>query len=332
MYNADIKERFILDCYHYSKTAISCKTFFDALEPFEKAWGADICTRTAEEIEPVIRNTIGIRSNSASMRRGIILAYYRWCCENNIPGARDDVTLATLNTTVDSNKMKTRTVVSPKQFAEYLDAVFDPVSEGNMDIVLRCYYWLGFGGATLEQAINTTVAQTSLEDMSVTYSYPSGFQKTIPIYREAIQAFRSCLESTSFKEDRTSSGKGILIRDRIKTDKLLRGVRSNANIKTIRAMTTHRARTAFIEGRTDHRLSFGDAWLSGVCFRLYMQEAFEPEVDFSSTALEMIKNVDAVRGIQSDDDASIVRSPRFYKIRADLKRDYSNWKKTLGKT
>lgn len=340
MYNQDVKERFISDTYNgRMESTAECITLFNAFEEYERTWSADLCTRSAEQIQSILSNpnsiaisAFGIRKASFGSKQTILNKYRKWCYENGVPGAiyeGSDIQIVS-----NDEKMRVRSVANPKQFQEYLDALFTPESYQTADNTYRCWYWLGYSGATVDQAINTTVDQVNLSKMEITYTYPNGYVKVIPIENQAFPAFKNCVEleqfSIVYQDNATSFKQGI--RQRYPSDLLLRTISSNVNKTTLKAQIVKHARVAVEDGRTDHRLSFRDAWLSGVCYRLYYDEIFGNTPDFNSVALTHIKD-----GISEKDPVSEMKSDKalmstqyFRKSRRDIRYDYESWKRALG--
>ena len=64
MYNEEMKSRFIREYTGSLNTANVATTIFNAMEEYEKSWNADLCTRSSEELQPVITEITGLRSRS----------------------------------------------------------------------------------------------------------------------------------------------------------------------------------------------------------------------------------------------------------------------------
>lgn len=59
MYNAELKSRFVKDYTKSINTANVATTVFEAFEPYETSWNADLCTRDREELQPAIDEILG---------------------------------------------------------------------------------------------------------------------------------------------------------------------------------------------------------------------------------------------------------------------------------
>ena len=64
MYNESLKAKFIEEYTKNLTRSEVCIQAFNAMEPYEKEWGSDMCTKTAEELAPVIEKLVGFRVRS----------------------------------------------------------------------------------------------------------------------------------------------------------------------------------------------------------------------------------------------------------------------------
>ena len=91
MYNEDLKKRFVRDYTGSLNTANVAATVFNAVEKYETEWNADLCTRSTEELQPVIDEIVGLRSRSKWMTLTILKEYVKWCIAMKVPGACDGI-------------------------------------------------------------------------------------------------------------------------------------------------------------------------------------------------------------------------------------------------
>ena len=135
MYNDELKARFIKDYTQSINTANVATTIFTAIAPFEKEWQADLCTKTAEELQPVIDKVVALRFRSQWMSLNILKEYVRWCMSMRVPDVCDGM----LHITVAGlDKVKRQMVSSPLHLQQYLDAVFQKESAQMLDNLYRC--------------------------------------------------------------------------------------------------------------------------------------------------------------------------------------------------
>ena len=89
MYNEKVKEQFISQVSNDSKRKLAIY-IFDAFEPYEETWGADLCTRSSEDLRAVLSEIRkGVRSKSRARNINILKEYVSWCIDNNIENACD---------------------------------------------------------------------------------------------------------------------------------------------------------------------------------------------------------------------------------------------------
>ena len=110
MYNEGLKINFIRNYTQSINTANVATTVFTAFEPHEEAWGADLCTKSTEELQPVIDEIVGLRSKSQWMSLTILKEYVKWCITMNVPGACDGMLRITA---VGLDKVRKQMVTSP---------------------------------------------------------------------------------------------------------------------------------------------------------------------------------------------------------------------------
>ena len=92
MYNEELKTRFIRDYTGSLNTANVATTIFNAFEKYEQEWNADLCTKSAEELQPAVDEVVGLRTKSKWMTLIILKEYVKWCIAMQVPGACDGMT------------------------------------------------------------------------------------------------------------------------------------------------------------------------------------------------------------------------------------------------
>ena len=139
MYNADMKTRFIREYTGSLNTAAVAETVFNALEKHEQGWNADLCTKSCEELQPVIDEIVGLRSKSKWMTLIILKEYVKWCIAMKVPGACDGMLEIQ---SVGLEKVRHQMVSGPLHLQKFLDEVFDQEAEETIDNIYRCYFWM----------------------------------------------------------------------------------------------------------------------------------------------------------------------------------------------
>ena len=190
MFNDEQKTRFIRSYTSSINTANVATNVFNSFEKHEQEWGADLCTRSADELQPVIDDILGLRSKSRWMTLSILKEYAKWCLMMRVPDACDGM----LHIEVSGiDKVRKQLVASPLHLQMYLDQVFDKESQETIDNIYRCYYWMAYGGISEEDTLFINRSDVDLELMLIRYNNTS-----VPIYREALPAFRNAMQLSSF--------------------------------------------------------------------------------------------------------------------------------------
>ena len=311
MYNEDIKKKFVRYYTTSINTAKVCESIFNQFEPYECEWGADLCTRNAEELQPIIDNIAGLRARSRFSKLIMLKDYVKWCINiANVPDACDG--MLQINT-VGLDRVRQRTVASPLHLQKYLDSICSPECDKTTDNIYRCYYWLAYGGADEEDILRIKCSDVDFSNMVVHYK-----NMEIPIYREAITAFKNCVELTQFVYNHPNYTKTVW-KDRVDGDLLVRGVRANLSLYSLRAEISRRAKLH--EKETGIRLSYYRTWISGVFYRAYERELIGETPDFTDVAASRMEGktykLDSGRNTQESKRRKVVR---------DYQEDYQRWK------
>ena len=316
MYNEELKQKFINQYTSSVSSRRNCVSAFNVLEKFEEEWGADLCTKSAEELEPAIKSLFGLRMKGRIARFSMIRAYAQWCLDNDVENACDGLLHVSLE---DSEKITEQMVNSPLHLQKYLDAICYDESMQTMDDVCRCFLWLAYGGCPENEILQITTEDVDFENMVVRSDH-SGKQKEYPIYREAIHAFKNCVGLDQFVYIHPNYSKEIL-RQRVPGKQLLRGVKTEAQLTLIRIELSKKAKNANAKGKTKQRISYYRAWLSGVFYRVRELELIGVEPDFSQLASDFMEG--KTYHLESGRNLIGAKQRRLAK---EYKEDYDRWK------
>lgn len=308
MYNSEQKARFILEYSKSLSTNRFVTAIFNAMEPFETEWGADLCTKDTETLQPAVDSLASVRIGRGWSPIYILKEYVRWCIRNHVPGAVDGITGIQIE---GLKAVRTRLVSSPLHLQRCLDEVFGPLEEETVAITYRCFFWLAFAGVDEEDVYTLTADNVDFASQSIVIDGTS-----YPIYREALPAIKKATELTSFNYKHPNYGK-VVRRDRIPGELLLRGIRGEVTKLNIRANLSKMARNAVVEGRCNTELSYSRIYLSGIFFRMYEKERAGIPVDFSE---------DAKRFMAGKTYQNKTRKNRQTEIEKDYEKDYQRWK------
>lgn len=279
MYNEEMKARFIRQYTGSLNTANVATTIFNALEEHEKSWNADLCTRSSEELQPVIDEIAGLRSKSKWMALTILKEYVKWCIAMKVPDACDGMLQIRA---VGLDKIRRQMVSGPLHLQKFLDEICEPESEETIDNIYRCYFWMAYGGIDEEDTILIRNEEVDFSRMAISYKTTS-----VPIYREALPAFRNAVSLSSFLYKNKNYSKPIR-RDRVPGDTLMRGIRATTKTFTMRTTLSKRNIKAVEDGKTDLQLSFYRVRMSGLFYRVYEMERAGISASFSEAALRVM--------------------------------------------
>lgn len=312
MYNENLKTKFVQGYTNSINTANVCQTIFNAFEKYELQWGADLCTRSAEELFPVIEQLVGFRAKSHWMRIIILKDYVRWCMATGVSGACDGMLHVRV---IGLDKVRQQTLASPAHLEAYLNAICEPTEECTADNIFRCYYWLAYAGLKEEDIMSVTGKNIDFKNMVIKCNGTE-----FPIYREAVPALKNCIELTQFVYKHPNYSTDIW-RDRAPGKTLMRGIGSQSSIKAFRVALSRRSKREREEGRTDIKLSFYRAWISGVFHRAYEKEQIGIEPDFYG--IVCIEKGDKVYKLDSGRNTQEAKKRQ---LASDYQEDYQRWK------
>lgn len=315
MYNEEIKEAFLSSYTKSHSQEVAARWTFKACEPFESAWGSDLCTRSVEELTDMSEQIIGVRSPGKWTRVNILRAYVRWCLKKKVPGATDAMLRVECDGTESFRKQMLR---SPEALEEWLNKMLKPVSEGTPDIIFRCFYWLAWHGVQQDDVISITADNIDLNRKILYYH-----DRQIELCRQSWDAIEAAVKMTGFN---VHNGNYRLTTydymPRVDHPSILRSVKSEPVYSSITIMLTRRERRYEKEsGEKLPRYSYYNVWLSGAFYMAYMTECKEHYVDFGDLAAEFMRG----KEYSFNDDIAARRRKRT-QVSGDYARDYEKWK------
>lgn len=311
MFNEEQKKRFIKDYTGSLNTANVAETIFNATEKYEVAWNADLCTKNADELQLVVDAITGLRSKSKWMSLTILKEYVKWCLAMKVPNACDGMLHIE---TVGLDKIKKQMVASPLHLQRYLDDIFDKEFDETIDNLYRCYFWMAYGGIDEEDTILVKNEDVDFSQMLIHYKTTN-----IPIYREALPAFKNAVLLTSFLYKHPNYTKPIR-RDRVPGDTIMRGLKANTKTFTMRTTISKRNISAIEEGLTELQLSFYRVRMSGLFYRTYEMERAGIPITFTEAALRVMDGKHyALSGREKIEH-------KQNRIERDYMEDYQRWK------
>jgi len=312
MYNEKVKEGFIREYTNSINTSNVCKSVFDAVESFEEEWESDICTVSKEQLQPAINSLVGLRARSKWMRLIILKHYAAWCMKAGVPNACDN--LCHINV-AGLDGIRERTVSSPVHLEDYLNKVFDPPESLSVDNIYRCYYWMAYAGISEAQAFTIKGSDVDFSKMIVRCG-----DEEFPIYREAIAAYKNCVELNQFLFKHPLYQKDVW-KDRAPGDLLMRGVGSVPTVKSARVRLSRKSKSQRKAGVTNLKLSYYRVWLSGLFHRTYEKERMGIAPDFSDIVAHQ-----SVGKEYKLDSGGNTQEAKHRQLAHDYLEDYMRWK------
>lgn len=325
MYNTEIKTRFITEFSTSTARRHAATVMFNTLEPYEKKWGADFCTRSKEELQPVVSELVGFRTSSKKLRLTILKEYVRWCIKNQIDGACDELfSIEELGL----EKLKRQMVANPQHMQRYLNCICDAESEETVGCIYRCFYWLAYGGMKEEDVLDVAESEVDLTDMVVRHN-----GNEYPIYREAIPAFKNCVNLREFRYKHANyAADKVVFKERASGDMLLRGISESKSIKAVRVEMSRRAKNPKFKSLEDEsdksldlKLSFYRVWLSGLFYRTYEAERAGMPADFLAAAEEFMEG----KTYKLDSGRNLIGAKQR-QLANDYLEDYNRWKEAYS--
>lgn len=311
MYNTDVKSRFI-QSYSTSLTVRrACISLFNALQRYEEAWGADLCTRSSEVLQPIIDKYVGIRDNARGISVSIIKAYIKWCVDNGVPGAVDGLSGVVFDFVP---KIRSQMLANPTHLKKCLDETFNPESDGATDMLLRCFCYLAYMGLPENEILPLRVSDIDWHNMVVR----TGGEE-YQIVREAVPTLRFCANSPILKLKHPHYETTV---ERTVSDALMRGGHGVVTLSALRVSLSRATAMAVSLGQCGVSLSYGRLWLSGFFYRAYQQEISGFPPDFESAATDRAMP----SGPEMDDGTARAKIKRAAR---DFERDYEQWKRAF---
>lgn len=314
MYNEELKNKYINQYTTNQSTRNVCRAVFNAFEESEKVWGADLCTRSDEELQPIIDKIMGFRERSKWMRLIILKDYVKWCIVNNVDGACDGMLHITQ---VGLEKVRIQTVPNPRKLQEYLNAICHPEEMKTTDNIYRCYYWLAYAGMDEEDIFNVKISDVNFDDMTVNYPRKA---TQVPIYREAIKAFKNCVELDRFLYLHPNYDNDDTWKERVEGDTLIRGVGKPITLLSMRSGLSRRSKK--MEDYTPLRLSYYRVWISGIFYRMREDEInSSADVDFGDIVADLMEGK-----TYKLDTGRNTMAAKQRQLERDYEIDYQRWK------
>lgn len=287
---------------------------FRTVEEYENRWGADVCTQKIEELQPLVDELGGIHGLQISPKLLILRQYILWCYRRRIDGARVDLLKIQVDAT---SNMRAETVSGPEHLQKTLDVSFKPENLETSDNLFRAAAWLAFSGIPAGDLFDVECGDVDLDNGVIRWRGDE-----MPIYPQAVDAFRNCVELEGFyriSEKQSSWWK------RAGGKTLIRGHGESTTTDSFRGKFAKGVSEAYKAGLVDTKPSFTTLWMSGMMYRMYMREKAGLPVDFTGEAEKTVERSRADANKPADYIAARIR-----RIAKSYRTDYDTWKAAFG--
>ena len=329
MYNEKVKEQFVRQISNDSKRKLATY-IFDAFEPYEMKWGADLCTRSADDLRAVLYEIRrGVRSKSRARNVNILKEYVSWCISNNIENVCDGM----LHVNADDSAILLEKMISgPYHLNRFLDEVYPPVSEKTTGNLLRCYAWLAFIGVPESEAPLVRRDEVNLGALRLHHS-----KEDYMLIPESIDVFRFCKQEDLIHLTDAAHPKGgfaprkgsTLLLSSTKVEQFTPQTLKHAFCRDNKNACDKRdgANPGKNQLQILPRLSYFRIWLSGVFYRTFEVERAGIAPDFSAYADRYV-----VEKKRKPDLSEEGKRARVVAVNSEMKHDYELWKDAFGGT
>lgn len=337
MYNEQIKQAFIQKYTDSDKTKNLLLYIFRGISEIEEKYGVDFCAMSQPQAQEAFNAVTGIRVNGANAILMILKAYVRWCGTNGIP-----VSGAVQNLRIDVyDKLKCGYVSSPRHLLDTLDIVFPNPALNQIEYVYRSFFWLGFMGLQVSEAIQVTEKDLDFKDRRLVFfddqNEDASTEAVLPIYPESITDLRMAVELTEFREERRTKG---VWKPRASGHEILRGKVSKKTLEeSINATfrpTISRAFKAALDGYEKRgekvpeefasKLTFKHVYMSGIFYREYKKEQAGSSPDFNGIVLRERRNAKETIFSRNYTERKLLNL-----LIREMEQDYENWKSVFGR-
>lgn len=346
MYNEQVKQAFIQKYTSSDKTRKLLLYIFGGAQEVEEKYGTDFYAMNVEQAQEVFNLVTGIRVSGASAILMILKAYVRWCSANGyqVSGAVHELHIDVFD------KLRDGYVFSPKHLRETLDAVFPNPALNQIEYIYRSFFWLGFMGLQVSEAIQVTEDDFDFKSMRLLFFKNRSEEgrlskakdevvceeKTPCIYYEALSDLRMAIELRELREERGAKG---VWKPRAAGREILRGKVSRLTLeeavsttfrptisRAFKAAQDRRERdSASVPREASLQLTFKHTYMSGIFYRTYQKEQRGIPPSFDEIVLMERRNAKEPSFSRNYTERKLLNI-----LIRDMEQDYDNWKSVFG--
>lgn len=320
MYNEATKMNF-MDTISNESAKKEILSVFKTIEELEIKYGVDVCEMNISQASEVANKIVGLavrESTNKTTRISVIQRYVKWCLENNVRGANNNILHVKAS---PIQKIKERFLSNPLHFQKELDMLFAPVEECTVDNVYRAILWMMYSGLPKEDYIKVLCSDFDFEEMVFFCD-----NEKYPIYKEALKTTKSAISLKEFKYFHSNYPAPIM-KSRYDGNELSRGVSGIVKLPTLQTTINQRISKLNSNNIFVTEIAYENIRKSGVFFRALEMERSGFEVSFEAlTVKELKKKMESKPKDEQKpiSNTQIVKHSRIYKL------EYLNWKEAFG--
>lgn len=303
MYHAERKSRFA-EQYDVRDTRVTVESMFRSIAPYEEKYGKDVSEMSVAELQYTIDHAFAVKTISKYSKLRYLDKYIGWCSLNGFQNVTDAIKHIS---TASIDKVRQQLTSNPMHLQRCLDIAFAPVEDETIDIIYRCYLWLGYMEFPEDRIAELTREHLDFNGHVLVFN-----DHMYTIYQESEKAFRKAAELTEFNYHHDSPSYDIR-RSRYMSNGLIRGIKGDFQALTIRPKIASRVREYANSDTPVFQLSYKRLATSGMFYRLYTRERAGMQVDPLNEFYEAF----AERGIKKKSAKTLAFS---------YVNDYERWK------
>lgn len=320
MFNDDKKQIFIKAYYNKQGAIDRITKLFNSSERYERQFGKDLAEFSDEELLELLNNIGGFRNSSKNTSCFLINKYLRWARDNGFrvvcDGVKSDDDAAVM-------KFREKMIFNIDHLNRYMDAVFGEIDECTSGLLCRCYFWLAFCGVDIADA-----ERLCDEDVDVDLMRVMVRGHEVPLYEEAIPAFKKLKSLKELRVFNPLYPDKIIMMQRESGSRLLRGAKragvsqemvQDGKRGNMSGEVQRRTKKAVEKGLVTSRINYSTVKMSGTLYRMSVREEMGIKPDFSYLAEAHLK------GKTFSSSASYNAS--FFRIKKNYDSDYAVWKR-----
>lgn len=316
MYNEELKKLFISGYTNSEGTKRTVEGLFNLLAPYEQEVNRDVCTWNSEELSNVLGSVCGISTKTHASSISVLKGYAKWCLSTGVHEACDSILHINYND-VGVERIRCTMVANPTQLQRYLNTMFEPEQEETIDNVYRCYFWLAFSGIREEDIFLIKKENLDFDNLIINHGYVS-----IDMYRESVSAFKNATFLNSFLYKHPNY-KSPIRRDRVSGDNIMRGIKANMNVISLRQICNRQNKKLIDECKLSIKLGYQRVYKSGIFYRMYESERAGMIVDFANIVADYIEGREYA-------DTTTDKKYLQRQLEKEYNRDYKRWKKAFA--